>query len=75
MRSLYLVETDVGSSKLGEACLGSLVAEGGPLGGVETRQRHCPLHGAIYLKLLMYLLFLSPTKQMWGLQARGKSCN
>lgn len=54
MRSLHLVETDVGSSQLGEARLGSLVAEGRPPlvgsgteGGVELRQRHCPLHRAI----------------------------
>lgn len=45
---------DVGSSQLGEARLGSLVAEGrlppvgsGTEGGVEPRQRHCPLHRAI----------------------------
>lgn len=42
MGSLYLVETDACSSQLREACLASLVAEGGPRGGVERRQRHCP---------------------------------
>lgn len=47
MRSLNLIETDVGSSQLGEACLASLVAEEGPRGGVGMRQRHCPLHRAI----------------------------
>lgn len=65
MRSLHLVETDVGSSQRGEACLGSLVAEGRPRVGSGTEAEALSPPQS-YLKLLMCLLFLLPLRQIWG---------